>query len=141
MIRILIADDHPAILTGLKNMISKAPDMIVAGESPDGLDVMDKLRQNTYDLLVLDFEMPHMDGLDVLRELHSHQPGLPVLIISQHSEDQLALRLLKAGAAGFMTKESTGKFLIDAIRLIHSGGKYVSSTLADQLVENAEHIY
>jgi CheY-like chemotaxis protein len=140
MIRILIADDHPRVLAGLKNIIGKAPDMVVAAEASNGFEIVNTVRQENIDLLLIDFDMPRMDGLEVLEKLHRDQPNLPVLILSQHPEDQLALRLLKAGAAGFMAKESVGKFLIDAIRLVHSGGKYVSSTLIEQLVGDATHV-
>jgi DNA-binding NarL/FixJ family response regulator len=140
MIRILIADDHPLVLTGLKNIIGKAPDMVVAAEVSNGYEIAKKIQQDNIDLLVIDFDMPQMDGLEVLEELRRDRLKLPVLILSQHPEDQLALRLLKAGAAGFMAKESVGKFLIDAIRLLHSGGKYVSSALIEQLVGDSVHV-
>jgi DNA-binding NarL/FixJ family response regulator len=138
MIRLLIADDHPLVLEGLRNVIGRAKDMVVAAEASSGQEVLDMVRKGKYDVLVLDFNMPRMDGLDILRELHREYPGLPILILSQYPEDQLAVRMLKAGAAGYMTKESTGKDLLDAVRLIHSGGKYISKALAQQLVSLLE---
>jgi two-component system, NarL family, invasion response regulator UvrY len=134
MIHVLIADDHPLVLEGLRNVIGKARDMEIVAEASNGQEVLDKVRKGKIDVTVLDFNMPRMDGLDVLREIHRESPHLPVLILSQYPEDQLAVRMLKAGAAGYMTKESTGKDLLDAIRLIHSGGKYISKALAQQLV-------
>lgn len=134
MIHVLIADDHPLVLEGLRNVVGKARDMDIAAEATSGQEVLDKVRKGNIDVIVLDFNMPRMDGLDVLREIHREHPNLPVLILSQYPEDQLAVRMLKAGAAGYMTKESTGKDLLDAVRLIHSGGKYISKTLAQQLV-------
>ena len=130
MIRLLIADDHPLVLEGLRNVIGRAKDMVVAAEASSGQEVLDMVRKGKYDVLVLDFNMPRMDGLDILRELHREYPGLPILILSQYPEDQLAVRMLKAGAAGYMTKESTGKDLLDAVRLIHLGGKYISKVFA-----------
>jgi two-component system, NarL family, invasion response regulator UvrY len=138
MIRLLIADDHPLVLEGLRNAVGRAKDMVVAAEATSGQEVLDIVRKSKFDVLVLDFNMPRMDGLDILRELHREYPGLPILILSQYPEDQLAVRMLKAGAAGYMTKESTGKDLLDAVRLIHSGGKYISKALAQQLISLLE---
>jgi len=108
MIRVLIADDHPIVREGLKQVIEKSPD-------------------------ILDFSMPGKSGLDVLRELRTGHPKLPVLVLSMHPEAELAPRLLKAGAAGYLTKESAPKELVNAIRKLHDGGRYVSPALAEKL--------
>jgi two-component system, NarL family, invasion response regulator UvrY len=134
MIRLLIADDHPLVLEGLRNVVGKAKDIVIMAEATSGQEVLDEVRKGSIDVLVLDFNMPRMDGLDVLREIHHERPHLPILILSQYPEDQLAVRMLKAGAAGYMTKESSGRELLEAIRLVHSGGKYISKPLAQQLV-------
>lgn len=134
MIKILIADDHPVVREGFKQIISKADDLIVAGEALSGFEVLDKVREENFDVLVLDLSMPGKDGLEVLKDLKIIKPDLPVLILSMHPEDQVAIRTFKSGASGYLNKESAPGELVNAIRKIYSGGKYVSPALAEQLV-------
>jgi len=133
MIRVLIADDHPIVREGLKQVIEKSPDMRVAGEAESGQEALDLVGREDWDVLILDFSMPGKSGLDVLRELRTGHPKLPVLVLSMHPEAELAPRLLKAGAAGYLTKESAPKELVNAIRKLHDGGRYVSPALAEKL--------
>jgi two-component system invasion response regulator UvrY len=138
MIRILIADDHAVVRKGLKQIVSETPDMIVAGEASTGYEVLDKVRGNDYDAIVLDISMPGGDGLNILKQLKKEKPKIPILVLSVHPEDQYAVRTLKAGAAGYLTKESAPDDLIAAIRRVSVGRKYVSSLLAEKLALDLE---
>jgi DNA-binding NarL/FixJ family response regulator len=133
MIRALIADDHAVVRQGLKQILGDMPEMVVAGEATTGQEVLDKVRAETWDVVVLDISMPDRSGLDVLKQLRSERPRLPVLVLSMHSEDQYAVRVLKAGASGYLTKDSAPDELVKAIRKVVSGGTYVSSFLAEKL--------
>jgi DNA-binding NarL/FixJ family response regulator len=133
MIRALIADDHAVVRQGLKQILGDTPEMVVAGEATTGQEVLDKVRAETWDVVVLDISMPDRSGLDVLKQLRSERPKLPVLVLSMHSEDQYAVRVLKAGASGYLTKDSAPDELVKAIRKVVSGGRYVSSFLAEKL--------
>ena len=132
--RILIADDHPIFRAGLKETLAKDPSVESIGEADDGHKALELARKKNWDAVVLDIKMPGRDGLEVLQELRREQPTLPVLILSAHPEDQLALRLLKAGAAGYLTKEKAPEVLLTAIRKVVSGGKYISESLAEKVV-------
>jgi DNA-binding NarL/FixJ family response regulator len=133
MIRILIADDHPIVLEGLKQVISRAQDMKVEGEAFNGQELLDRVFAGNWDAVVVDFSMPGRSVLDVLKELKRERPKLPVLVLSMHPESELGPRVLKSGAAGYMTKESAAKELVQAIRKIVGGGKYISAALAEKL--------
>jgi len=133
MIRVLIADDHAVVRQGLKQILGDMPEMVVAGEATTGQEVLDRVRAETWDVLVLDISMPDHSGLDILKQLSSERPKLPVLVLSMYSEDQYAVRVLKAGASGYLTKESAADELVKAIRKVMSGGRYVSSFLAEKL--------
>jgi DNA-binding NarL/FixJ family response regulator len=133
MIRALIADDHAVVRQGLKQILGDTPEMVVAGEATTGQEVLDKIRAETWDVVVLDISMPDRSGLDILKQLRSERPKLPVLVLSMHSEDQYAMRVLKAGASGYLTKDSAPDELVKAIRKVVSGGTYVSSLLAEKL--------
>jgi two-component system invasion response regulator UvrY len=117
----------------LKQILGDTPEMVVAGEATTGQEVLDKIRAETWDVVVLDISMPDRSGLDVLKQLRSERPKLPVLVLSMHSEDQYAVRVLKAGASGYLTKDSAPDELVKAIRKVVSGGRYVSSFLAEKL--------
>ena len=132
--RILIADDHPIFRAGLKEVLAKSPDVELIGEADNGLKALELARQQPWDVVLLDITMPVRDGLEVLQELRHELPKLPVLILSAHPEDQLALRLIKAGAAGYVTKDRAPEVLFSAIRKVLHGGRYVSESLAEQLV-------
>lgn len=133
MIRILIADDHAVVRQGLKQIIAGDMNMTVVGEAQDGHEVLRRARELKLDVIILDLTMPAKSGLDVLKDLKREFPKLPVLFLSMHPEDQYAVRVLKAGAAGYMTKESAPEELIQAIRKVYRGGKYVSAQLAERL--------
>ena len=134
MIRVLIADDHTLFREGLKKIIAGTSDIVVAGEASNGNEVLARLKDGRYDVLVLDIAMPDKDGLDVLKETRARYQGLPVLMLSMFPEEQFATRVLKAGASGYLTKESVPEVLIMAIRKVARGEKYVSESLAEKLV-------
>lgn len=138
MIKILIADDHPVVREGLKQIISKAVDMNVAGEALDGMQVLQMIEKENWDVIVLDIGMPGKDGLEVLKDIKKQKPELPVLILSMFPEEQIAVRTFKVGAAGYMNKETAPKELVNAIRKIYDGGKYVSPSLAEKLVADLD---
>lgn len=138
MIKILIADDHAVVREGLKQIISEVSDMVVAGEAKNGLEAIKKASENVYDVVLLDIAMPGKNGLDVLKKLKSKNPKLPVLMLSVHPEEQYAIRAFRAGASGYLTKESAPEELVRAIRRISMGGKYLSASLAEKLVIELE---
>ena len=133
MLRILIADDHPLFRRGLKQIITEASDMVVADEAADGREALSKAETGDYDVLLLDITMPFKNGVDVLSQLKNERPTLPVLMLSMHPEEQYAVRALRAGASGYLTKESAPEELVAAIRKVSTGGKYVSASLAERL--------
>ena len=133
MINVLIADDHPIVRQGLRQILSEIPDMVVAGEAVNGQETLDQVRAGNWDVLVLDITMPDRSGLDILKELKHQRPHLPVLVLSIHAEEQFAVRLLKAGASGYLTKENAPDELVKAIRKVVGGGKYISQNLAESL--------
>jgi DNA-binding NarL/FixJ family response regulator len=133
VVRILIADDHTLFREGLKKILSATPDLIVAGEAATGHDVLRIVHEDSYDLVVLDIAMPDKHGLDVLKDLRLRFPNLPVLMVSMYPEEQYGVRVLKAGAAGYLTKGSAPDELIAAIRRAASGRKYVGDSLAEKL--------
>ena len=133
MIRALIADDHAVVRQGLIQILGNIPEITVAGEAINGQEVLDKVRAESWDVVILDISMPDCSGLDILKQLKSERPKLPVLVLSMHSEDQYAVRALKAGASGYLTKDSAPDELVKAIRKVVSGGRYVGSCLAERL--------
>jgi len=132
-IKILIADDHPIVRAGFKQVIADTPDMLVADEAGNGQEVLNLIGKKDYDLVLLDISMPGRSGLEILKDLKSEKPKLPVLILSIYPEEQYAVRALRAGASGYMTKASAANELIAAIRKISAGGKYISASLAEKL--------
>jgi len=138
MTKALIADDHPIVRQGLKQLLSEEPDMEMVGEAADSNEVLELAGQQDWDIVILDITMPGRGGLDVLKELRQNYPGLPVLILSIHPEDQYAVRALKAGAAGYLTKESAPEELIRAMRTVLKGKKYISASLAEKLADYLE---
>ncbi|MDQ3687992.1 MAG: response regulator transcription factor [Acidobacteriota bacterium] len=133
MMRILIADDHAIVRQGLRQTVAGQPDMIVAGEAQNAHETLKLVREQEWDVVVLDITMPGRSGLDLLIELKRERPNLPILILSMHSEEQFAVRALKSRASGYITKQSAPKELIKAIRKVYQGGKYVSPSLAESL--------
>jgi two-component system invasion response regulator UvrY len=138
MIKIIIADDHPIVRAGMKQIIAEDPDLHVTDEAADGRQLLHKIRAENFDVVILDITMPHIDGLDVLKQLKVEKPKMPVIILSIHPESQYALRVLKAGASGYVTKTSAPDELISAIRKVHRGGKYISPSIAEKLAFQLE---
>ncbi|MCP4602592.1 MAG: response regulator transcription factor [Proteobacteria bacterium] len=135
MLRILIADDHPVFRNGLKHIIAEETDMVVEDEAKDGKEALSLLDKKTYDVLVLDIDMPGMSGLEVLKQVKTVHPDLPVLMLSFFPEEQYAIRALKFGASGYVTKETAAAELVEALKRIVSGKKYITASLAEQLSE------
>jgi two-component system, NarL family, invasion response regulator UvrY len=131
--RILIADDHPIFRAGVKEILGKEKDVESIGEADTGHKVLELARKQRWDVVLLDLTMPGKDGLQVLPELRRERPELPVLVLSAHPEDQLALRLLKSGAAGYLTKDKAPEVLLTAIRKVLRGEKYISESLAEKI--------
>jgi two-component system invasion response regulator UvrY len=134
VIDVLIADDHPIVREGLKQIVADASDIAIKGEASDGDKVLEKVRGGGWDVLVLDLTMPGLSGLDLIKQLRIEFPKLPILVLSMHPEDQYAVRLLRAGASGYLTKDAAADQLVAAIRKVVGGGRYVSPTLAEKLV-------
>ena len=133
MTRILMADDHPIVRRGLRQILSEDSGITEVGEATTAMDVMRLLRESEWDAVILDVNLPDRSGLDILREIRERTPTLPVLILSMHPEDQFAVRVLKAGASGYLNKDSAPDELLKAVRRILSGCRYISPTLAEQL--------
>ena len=138
MLNVLTVDDHPIVRQGLKQIVSESSDIVVAGEAEDGIVALNKIKKHDYDVVVLDISMPGRDGLDILKQIKKDKPKLPVLILSIHPEAQYAVRSLRAGASGYLTKERATDELISAIHKVSLGGKYVTSSLAEKLAFNLE---
>lgn len=136
MIRILIADDHAIVRHGLKQIIEESGEMRVVAEAGSGSEALRKIREIACDVVVLDISMPDMSGIDVLKQIHAERPQLPILILSIYSEDQYAMRLIKAGAAGYMTKESAPSEVVKALLRVAGGKKYISPTVAEILAND-----
>jgi two-component system invasion response regulator UvrY len=133
MIRILIADDHAIIRHGLKQIVEESGEMRVVAEADNGIDALRKIREIACDVVLLDISMPDMSGIDVLKQIHAERPQLPILILSIYPEDQYAMRLIKAGAAGYMTKESAPSEVVKALHRVAGGKKYISPAVAEIL--------
>ena len=138
MLGILVADDHPIVRRGIKQIITETPGMSVTGEAASGQEVLRRTRENDYDVVLLDISMPGTDGTDVIKQLRIEKPELHILVLSIHPEEQYAVRVLKAGASGYLTKESAPDELVTAIRKVAQGRKYVSPSLAERLALDLE---
>jgi DNA-binding NarL/FixJ family response regulator len=134
-VRVLIADDHPVVRQGLKQMLGAEPDLVVAGEASNGHETIELCERVAWDVAVVDYNMPGKGGIDLVKELRSRHPHCPVLVLSIYPEEQYALRVLKAGAAGYLTKESAADELVNALRKVAKGGRYVSATLGERLAQ------
>lgn len=134
MLKILVVDDHPVVRQGIMRIIEETSDMKVTGEAENGNEAVKKLKEEEYDLMLLDISMPGSDGLDVIREIKRLKPDLPVLILTIHPEKYYGLRMLQAGASGYLTKQNAPFELIEAIRRVSQGGMYISDSLAQLLV-------
>ena len=137
MIRIVLADDHPIVREGLKGLLAAAGDMEVVGEASDGGQVIERVRTLEFDLLLLDMSMPGRSGIELIRQVRSEKPKLKILILSMHEESQYAVRAIRAGAAGYLTKESASRQLVEAIRKVAGGGAFISAEVAQQLALGA----
>ncbi|MFO1317507.1 MAG: response regulator transcription factor [Burkholderiales bacterium] len=135
MIRILIADDHAIVRAGLRQFIADQPDMQVAGEAATGSEAIALVRAGAYDVVLLDISMPDRNGVDTLKTLRQIAPAMPVLMLSGYAEDQYAVNLLRAGAAGYLNKEAAARDLVGAIRTVVNGRKFVSPALAQILAD------
>ncbi len=133
MIKILIVDDHRIFREGLKRIISPHSDIVVHGEASNSNEALDKLADKSYDVMLLDISMPGISGLDLLKQLRVEYPELKVLILTMHPEEQFAVRALKLGASGYLSKDSTPDELVDAVRKASWGGKYITVSLAEKL--------
>jgi DNA-binding NarL/FixJ family response regulator len=139
MIRTVIADDHPIVLQGLRRILEEAEGVALVAEASDGHELLRRIEENPVDVVVLDIAMPGLSGLDALKEIRRRWPDLPALVLSVHPEDEFAVRLLKAGAAGYMNKASALDDLVNAIRKVHAGGRWVSPALAEVMADSLGH--
>lgn len=133
MIRVMIADDHAIVRQGLKQILSETDDIVVAGEAETGFEAITIARQQVFDVMLLDISLPDRNGIEVLKQIKKDQPGLTVLMLSMHNESEFAIRSIKAGAAGYLNKQSAPMQLVTAIRQVASGQKYITLALAQEL--------
>ena len=133
MIRILIADDHTLMRDGLKQILATAGDMIVAGEASDGSQTLDSVRSGELDLVLLDMSMPGRSGVELIKQIRAAKPRLPILVLSMHKESEYAVRTIRAGAAGYLCKDSASQQLLKAIRAVATGGRFISPEVAADL--------
>lgn len=138
MIRVIIADDHAAVRRGVKDILADEADMEIGAEASTSQELLELVRKQAWDAVVLDISLPGRSGLEVLSELKQERPSLPVLVHTMHAEDQFAVRALRAGAAGYLTKDSPPTELVKALRKIVAGGKYVGQSLAEKLAGNVD---
>jgi two-component system, NarL family, invasion response regulator UvrY len=136
MIRVFIADDHPVVRAGIKQILAEADDIALCGEAESGQEVIDKLDAAKPDVLILDIAMPGRNGIETLKRVADNDPDIAVIILSMYPEDQYALRLLKSGASGYLTKECASEQLVSAVRKVAGGRKYISPVLAEILADN-----
>ena len=137
MIRIALADDHTIVREGLKQLLAAAPDFEVVAEAANGHEALAHVRALDFDVLVLDMSMPGKSGIDLIRQVHAEKPKVRILILSMHEEHQYAVRAIRAGASGYLTKESASRQLVEAIRKVASGGAFISAEVAQQLALGA----
>lgn len=133
MIRILIADDHDILRAGLKHILQESGDIVVAGEASDGHTALAQVRSGSWDAMVLDLSMPGKSGIELIKQIKSEFPKLPILILSMHQEDIYAVRALKAGASGYLCKDSAETLLAQAIRKVAGGGLFINQAVAEKL--------
>jgi two-component system invasion response regulator UvrY len=136
MINILVVDDHALIRKGLKMLLEESPDFEVKGEAETGTQAIKMVREQHFDLVLLDISLPDKHGMDILKQLKLEQPDIKVIVLSMYPEDQYGVRALKAGAVGYINKQSAPEKLVGAVQQVISGKKYISETLAEQLLSN-----
>jgi DNA-binding NarL/FixJ family response regulator len=137
MIRVVIADDHQILREGLKQLLQAAGDLEVVGEAGDGFEVLDRVRRDEFDVLLLDMSMPGKSGVELIKQVKSEKPKLRILVLSMHEEHQYAVRAIRAGASGYLTKESAASQLVAAIRKVGGGGAYITPEVAERLAQDA----
>jgi DNA-binding NarL/FixJ family response regulator len=137
MIRIVLADDHTIVREGLKQLLSAASGLAVIGEAQNGQEVLQRVRELDFEVLLLDMSMPGKSGTELIKQIHAEKPKLRILVLSMHEEQQYAVRAIKAGAAGYLTKESASAQLVSAIRKVAGGGAFITSGVAEQLALGA----
>lgn len=137
MIRIVLADDHTIVREGLKQLLGAAGDLEVVGEASDGHEVMERVRNVDFDLLLLDMSMPGKSGIELIKQVRAERQKLKILVLSMHEEHQYAVRAIRAGASGYLTKESASRQLVEAIRKVAAGGAFISAEVAQQLALGA----
>jgi len=137
VIRVLLADDHAIVRAGLKELLADTGDITVAAEATNGQEVMAQIRGADYDVAVLDMSMPGRSGIELIKQVKDEKPKLRILVLTMHSEEQYAVRALKAGASGYLTKEAAAEQLVAAIRRIAAGGAWVSPETVERLVHDA----
>ena len=134
--RVFVADDHALFRAGVKSLISDEPDMVVAGEAGSAAETLQRIRSENFDILLLDISMPDGSGIDLLHQIRPHKPDLPILILSMYPEEQYAVSLLRAGASGYITKEAVPQQVVQAIRTLLQGRKYISPAVAHILADD-----
>lgn len=135
MIRVVIADDHAVVRAGVKQILADASGVSVVGEASSGNEALELVRKTPCDVLILDISMPGRGGMETLKQLRSESSDLPVLFLTMHAEEQYAVRAIKAGAAGYMTKDSIADDLVNAVRKVSAGKKYITASVAERLAE------
>ena len=130
MITVMLADDHTLLREGLRRLLEQAGDISVQGEAANGAEALKLLGQRAWDLLVLDMSMPGRNGVDLIRQIKSGHPDVPILVLTMHGEQQYAIQAIKAGASGFLTKDIAAEELVQAVRKVAGGGRYLSPSLA-----------
>ncbi|WP_291381605.1 MULTISPECIES: response regulator transcription factor [Achromobacter] len=133
MIAVMLADDHTLLRAGLRRLLEHAGGISVEGEASNGLEAVKLLGQRPWDLLVLDMSMPGRDGVDLIRQIRHEYPKIPILVLTMHGEQQYAVRAIKAGASGYLTKDSAAEELVVAVRKVAAGGRYLSQSLAESI--------
>ncbi|HEY3564421.1 MAG TPA: response regulator transcription factor [Casimicrobiaceae bacterium] len=137
MIRVVIADDHQILREGLKQLLQAAGDLDVVGEAGDGFEVLERIRSVEFDVLLLDMSMPGKSGVELIKQAKGERPKLRILVLSMHEEHQYAVRAIRAGASGYLTKESAASQLVAAIRKVAGGGAYITPEVAERLAHDA----
>jgi DNA-binding NarL/FixJ family response regulator len=137
MIRVVVADDHAIVREGLKQLLAAAGDLDIVGDAADGYAVVKAVRELEFDVLLLDMSMPGKSGIELIKQVKAEKPKLRILVLTMHEEHQYAIRAIRAGASGYLTKESASRQLIEALRKVASGGAFISSEVAEQLALGA----
>ena len=141
MIKVLIADDHAVVRRGVQHILEDEPDIEVVGQATTGIETIELATNTEWDIMLLDISMPELNGLEVLQKVKIIKPQLPVIILSMHPEEQFAIQALKLKADGYVTKESVPRELINAVRKVQEGGKYLSTQLTERITSNLESNY